>query len=126
MLVPSSVPDRIAGAEGDEAARIPAELRGEPAPLAVVDALPTSADQLAGALNEEELGLDVSTLEQLVDLVRLLPFERSFLLVARLAAALTHVREDAEAQLALVRRWEVPGLAEAIERVLRRHEADAS
>lgn len=124
LLVPSSIADRIAGAEGDEAARIPAELRGEPAPVAVVDALPTSADQLAGALNEEELGLDVSTLEQLVGLVRLLPFERSFLLVARLAAALTHVREDAEAHLELVRRWEVPGLAEAIERVLRRHEAE--
>jgi hypothetical protein len=124
LLVPSSVADRVATAEGDEAARIPAELRGEPAPVAVVDTFPTSADQVAGALNEEELGLDASTLDQLVDLVRHLPFERSFLLVSRLAAALTDVREDAEAQVELVQRWEVPGLAEAIERVLRQHEAE--
>jgi hypothetical protein len=93
-------------------------------PVAVIDSLPLSSDQLAGALNEEELGLEVSTLEQLVELARLLPFERSFLLTARLAAALSHVREDSEAQLELVRGWDVPGLTEAIEQVLRRHETE--
>jgi hypothetical protein len=124
LLVPSSVADRLAAADSGDAARIPPELWGEPAPVAVVDTLPMSADQLAGALNEAELGLEVSTLEQLVELVRLLPFERSFLLVARLAAALSDMREDASAQLELVRTWDVPGLPDAIEQVLRRHEAE--
>jgi hypothetical protein len=66
----------------------------------------------------------VSTLEQLVELVRLLPFERPFLPVARLAAALSDMREDASAQLELVRSWDVPGLPDAVEQVLRRHEAE--
>lgn len=124
LLVPSSVSDRLATAEADDGVRIPPELRAEPAPVAVVDSWPMSSDQLAAALNEEELGLEVSTLDQLVELARLLPFERSFLLTARLAAALSHVREDPDAQIELVRRWDVPGLAEEIEQVLRRHQAE--
>jgi hypothetical protein len=124
LLIPSSVADRVAAAGADDATRIPPELRAEPAPVAVVDALPVSADQLAGALNEAELGLEVSTLEQLVELVRLLPFERSFLLIARVAAALADVRENAAAQLEIARSWDVPGLPEAIEDVLGRHERE--
>ena len=68
LIVPSSVADLIAAADADGAARIPAELRGPPRPVAVVDGMPMSADQLAGALNEAELGLEVSTIDRLIEL----------------------------------------------------------
>lgn len=124
LLVPSSVAEYITAAEPAAAEQIPSELRGVPAPIAVVDRMPMSADQMAGALNEEELGLDVSTLERLENLVATLPFERAFLLVSRLAAELADVREDAAAQLEIVRGWDVPPLADAIAEALARHEAE--
>lgn len=122
LLVPSTVADLVSVA--NSAGELPPELRREPAVVAIVDALPASADQLAGALNEAELGLDVSTLDELVALVSLLPFERAFLLNARLQAALSDVREDPDAQLEFVRGWGVDGLVEAIQAVLRRHQAE--
>ena len=122
LLVPSSVADRLATAEVDLA--LPPELRPPAHPVAVVDSLPMSADQLAGALNEAELGMQPSTLEQLVSLVATLPFERCFLLAARLQATLAGVREDAAAQVEIVRSWGVPGVADAIAAVVQRHEAE--
>jgi hypothetical protein len=122
LLVPSSVADRIEGTPPE--IWLPPELRTQPQPIAVVDNLPMSADQFAGALNEEELGLPRSTLDELIDLVRVLPFERCILLAARVQAKLYDIREDAAAQLDVLRAWGVPGLAEAVERVLERHQAE--
>ena len=81
--------------------------------------MPLSADQMGGAINERELGLDPpADLAELVEKVRQLPFENAFLLVARLAAAVWHVREDAEQQLALVRTFNMPNLADRLEQAL--------
>src|SRR5438874_2316323 len=66
LFVPSSVAHRVAGIPPE--IWLPAELRAPAQPIAVLDALPMSADQFAGALNEEELGLPRSTIEQLMDL----------------------------------------------------------
>jgi hypothetical protein len=90
----------------------------------VVDQLPMSADQFAGAMNEEELGLPQSTLPDLIALVSSLPFERSFLFVSRLLATLDDIREDAHAQLDVVRSWDIPGAAQALETIVKRHEAE--
>jgi hypothetical protein len=88
--------------------------------------MPLSADQLAAALNEEELGLEPATLEQLIGTVERLPFERSFLLLARLAAALWHVRENARAQIELVAGFEMPVLLERVTELVAQHEARGS
>ena len=122
LFVPSSVADRIA--ETPPEIWLPPELRQPAQPIAIVDDLPMSADQFAGAMNEEELGLPVSTLDSLVGLVRLLPFERCILLAARLQAKLYDIREDADAQVEIVRYWGMIELADAIEEVLRRHRAE--
>ena len=90
----------------------------------MVDQLPMSADQFAGAINEQELGLPQSTLPELIAVVSTLPFERCFLLVARLLARLDGIREDAHAQLEVVRSWDIPGAAEALEEIVRRHEGE--
>jgi hypothetical protein len=88
-----------------------------------VDALPHSGDQLAGALNEAELGLEPATLDELIATVQQLPFEHSFLLVARLAAAVWHVRENAEAQVGLVRDFNMPVLAERVAELVAQYNA---
>ena len=85
--------------------------------------MPLSSDQLAAALNEEELGLEPATLEQLIGTVERLPFEHSFLLLARLAAALWHVREDAHAQIELVAGFDMPVLLGRITELVAKHEA---
>jgi hypothetical protein len=122
LIVPSSVADRVA-TEPPEI-WVPAELRTPAQPVAVVDRLPMSADQFAGAINEDELGLPSSTLPQLIALVSTLPFERCFLLVSRLLAKLDDIRDDAHAQLEVVRSWDMPGAAEVLEKIVRRHEAE--
>jgi hypothetical protein len=88
--------------------------------------MPLSADQLAAALNEEELGLEPATVEQLVGTVQRLPFEHSFLLLAQLAAALWHVREDAQAQIELVRGFDMPVLLDRMIELVAQHEARGS
>jgi len=125
LLVPSSVADRIR-ADRDQPGVLPPELRQDLEPVAVVDQMPLSADQLAAALNEEELGLEPATIEQLIGTVERLPFEHSFLLLARLAAALWHVREDAQAQLQLVAGFDMPVLLENAAELVARHEARGS
>jgi hypothetical protein len=125
LLVPSSVADRIHLERGQPDV-LPAELREDLEPVAVVDRMPLSADQLAAALNEEELGLEPATLEQLIGTVERLPFERSFLLLARLAAALWHVRENARAQIELVAGFEMPVLLERVTELVAQHEARGS
>lgn len=119
LFVPSSVVDRIAGTPPE--IWLPPELRQPAQPIAIVDELPMSADQFAGAMNEEELGLPLSTLDSLLGLVELLPFERCILLAARLQAKLYDIREDADAQVGIVRYWGMPELADAIDAVLQRH-----
>ena len=118
LLVPSTVADRI---EAGPETWVPLELQPQARPVAIVDALPMSADQFAGAITEEDLGLSRSTLEDLIALVGPLPFERSILLVARLLAKLDGVREDAQAQLAIVRSWGMTELADSIEQALAPH-----
>lgn len=125
LLIPSSVADRI-HAERGQPDLLPPELRDDLEPVAVVDEMPLSADQLAAALNEEELGLDPATLEQLIGTAERLPFEHSFLLLARLAAALWHVREDAQAQIELVAGFEMPVLLEKVTELVARYEARGS
>jgi hypothetical protein len=116
LLVPSSVADRIeTGRPGIE---VPPELEPPPAPVAVVEQLPVSADQLGGAINEEELGLPPADLDELIERAQELPFEHSFLLVARIAAEVWHMREDADRQLALVRTFDMQGLVARLEQVL--------
>lgn len=123
LLVPSSIYDRLQVEREQAPENLPAELRGEPQPIAVVDELPISADQFAGAINEEELGLEPASREELVATVSRLPFEHSFLLMARLIAALWHVREDAEAQIELVRRFEIPALTTRVTELVAQHNA---
>jgi hypothetical protein len=118
LLIPSSVADRIEIEQQRELSTLPPELRRPPDPVAVLDALPISADQLAGAINEEELGIEPATIEELIETVRRLPFEHSFLLLARLGAAVWHVPEDGQAQLALVVGFDMPELAERVSRLL--------
>jgi len=65
---------------------MPRELEPPPAPVAVVEQLPVSADQMGGAINEEELGLPPADLDELIAKVRELPFEHALLLSARIAA----------------------------------------
>lgn len=125
LLVPSSVADRIR-ADREQPDVLPPELRQELEPVAVIDQMPLSADQLAAALNEEELGLEPATLEQLIGTVERLPFEHSFLLLARLAAALWHVREDAQAQIQLVAGFDMPVLLERVSDLVAQHEARGS
>jgi hypothetical protein len=125
LLVASSVADRIR-ADREQPDVLPPELRQDLEPVAVMDEMPLSADQLAAALNEEELGLEPATLEQLIGTVERLPFEHSFLLLARLAAALWHVREDAQAQIQLVARFDMPVLLERVAELVAQHEARGS
>lgn len=125
LLIPSSVADRIR-VERQRPDVLPAELREDLEPVAIVDEMPLSADQLAAALNEEEFGLEPATLEQLIGTVEHLPFEHSFLLLARLAAALWHVREDAKAQIELVAGFEMPVLLERAAELVAQHEARGS
>lgn len=122
LLVPSSVAGRIQTDQG-EPDLLPVELRDAPDIVAVVDALPVSADQLAAALNEEELGLEPATLDELIATVERLPFEHSFLLLSRLAAALWHVREDTQAQVNLVESFEMPVLLERVRELVAEYEA---
>jgi hypothetical protein len=119
LLVPSSVADRLE-TTAHPGIELPPELLGPPAPVAVVEQMPVSADQLGGAINERELGLEPpADLDELIEKVRPLPFEPSFLLAARIAAELWHMREDAERQLDLVRSFEMPNLVAKLEEVLR-------
>jgi hypothetical protein len=116
LIVPSSVADRLESGRPEIA--VPPELTLSPAPVAVVEQLPVSADQMGGAINEEELGLPPADLDELIARVRELPFEHAFLLIARIAAAVWHMREDAERQLELVRTFKMPNLVDRLERVL--------
>lgn len=125
LLIPSSVADRIYVERG-QPDLLPAELREDLEPVAIVDAMPLSADQLAAALNEEELGLEPATLEQLIGTVERLPFEHSFLLLSRLAAALWHVREDAQGQIELVAGFEMPVLLDRVTELVAQYEARGS
>jgi hypothetical protein len=125
LLVPSSVADRIR-ADREQPDVLPPELRQDLEPVAFMDEMPLSADQIAAALNEEELGLEPATLEQLIGTVERLPFEHSFLLLARLAAALWHVREDAQAQIELVAGFDMPVLLERVAELVAQHEARGS
>jgi hypothetical protein len=125
LLVPSSVADRIR-ADRAQPDVLPPELRQDLEPVAVMEEMPLSADQLAAALNEEELGLEPATLEQLIGTVERLPFEHSFLLLARLVAALWHVREDAQAQIQLVAGFDMPVLLERVAELVAQHEARGS
>jgi hypothetical protein len=125
LLVPSSVAERIR-ADREQPNVLPPELRQNFEPVAFMDEMPLSADQLAAALNEEELGLEPATLEQLIGTVARLPFEHSFLLVARLAAALWHVREDAQAQIQLVASFDMPVLLERVSELVAQHEGRGS
>jgi hypothetical protein len=106
LIVPSSVADRLESGRPEIA--VPPELTLSPAPVAVVEQLPVSADQMGGAINEEELGLPPADLDELIAKVPELPFEHAFLLIARIAAAVWHMREDAERQLELVRTFKMP------------------
>ena len=72
LLIPNSVADRIQ-VERDQPDLLPPELREDLQRVAVVDEMPLSSDQLAGALNEEELaasiassGADVHDVERLL------------------------------------------------------------
>jgi hypothetical protein len=58
--------------------------------------------------------------------VERLPFEHSFVLLARLAAALWHVREDAHAQIELVRGFDMPVLLDRVTELVTQHEARGS
>jgi hypothetical protein len=125
LLIPSSVAARIrVGREQQDL--LPAELREDPEPVAVVEEMPLSVDQLAAALNEEELGLEPATLEQLTGTVERLPFEHSFLLLSRLAAALWHVRENAQAQIELAAGFDMPVLVARVTELVAQHEARGS
>src|SRR5438132_543752 len=86
LFVPSSVADHVVAPGVHQA--VPEEFRTPTPPVAIVERLPTSADQMIGALNEEELGLPASSLEDLLEWGRLLPLEPAMLLLARIAAAL--------------------------------------
>lgn len=119
LLVPSSVADRIVIAR-DNAVEVPRELAGAPVPIAVLDQVPTSADQMGAAITERELGIEPPTdLPELVRKVQPLPFEMAFLLVAQIAAVVWHIREDGHGQLDLVRRFDMPNLVDELERALR-------
>ncbi len=98
--MPSSVAEQLVAP--DEEQPLPTAFQLPPVPVAVIERLPTSADQLIGALNEEELGLPASSLDELLEWARLLPFEPLMLLLARVAAEVWHVRDDADAQLQIL------------------------
>jgi hypothetical protein len=116
LLVPSSVADRLE--TGRASIELPPELEQPPVPVAVIEQLPVSADQIGGAINEEELGLPPADLNELIERTQELPFEHSFLLIARIAAYVWHMREDANRQLDLVRTFNMPNLVARLEQVL--------
>jgi hypothetical protein len=125
LLVPSSIADRLV-TDQLHGAEVPPELALRPAPVVVVEQMPLSADQMGGAINERELGLEPpADLAELVEKTQPLPFESAFLLVARIAAEVWHMREDAERQLALVRRFDMPNLVARLEEALRERDGRA-
>jgi hypothetical protein len=125
LLVPSSVADRLVRPQGGEIG-LPPEVAAPPAPVAVVEHMPLSADQMGGAINERELGLEPpADLAELVEKVEQLPFESAFLLVARIAAVVWHVREDVERQLDLVRTFDMPNLVARLEETVAVHDGRA-
>lgn len=116
LLVPSSIADRLRSRR--TSIDLPPELVPPAVAIAVVENLPVSADQLGGAINEEELGLPSADLPELVRRGQELPFEHSFLFLARIAAEVWHMREDSDRQLALVRTFDMPTLVARLEQVL--------
>ena len=125
LLVPSSVADRLVRGQRGEI-ELPPELVVPPAPVAVLEQMPLSADQMGGAINERELGLEPpADIAELVGKVEPLPFESAFLLVARIVAEVWHMREDAERQLELVRTFNMPNLVARLEQALRQRDGCA-
>jgi hypothetical protein len=95
------VPSTVAGEVIRPTLELPPELAPPLGPVAVVDGLPGSEDQLWARPNERELGLTPSDLAYLVGEARQIPFEPAMLAIARLAAANWHIPLNADAQLAL-------------------------
>jgi hypothetical protein len=95
------VPSTVAGEVIRPALELPPELMPPSRPVAVVDGLPGSEDQLWARPNERELGLTPSDLAYLIGEAEQIPFEPAMLAVARLAAANWHIPLDAEAQVTL-------------------------
>ena len=91
----------VAGQVRVPAVALPPELAPAAQPVAVVDGLPGSEDQLWARPNERELGLTPSDLGFLAGEAAQIPFEPAMLAIARLAAADWHIPLDATAQLAL-------------------------
>ncbi len=101
LIVPSSIAEE-ARARAPQTPDLPPDLLPPQEAVAILDQLPSSADQFLARPNEAELGLEPSTLEYLAGEAAHIPFEPSMLAIARLAAANWHISLDREAQLALV------------------------
>jgi hypothetical protein len=99
LIVPSSLAEGVHGPL--RTADVPAELVPPAPPIAILAALPSSADQFLARPNERELGLTPSDLEFLAGEATQIPFEPAMLAIARIAAAVWHVPLDRDAQLEL-------------------------
>ena len=100
LLLPSSIAGEARGL-ASHTLYLPPDLRPPAQAVAILDQLPSSADQVFARPNERELDLEPSTLEYLAGEAAGIPFEPAMLAIARLAAANWHIPLDREAQLAL-------------------------
>jgi hypothetical protein len=122
LYVPGSVGQRIEiPADTPDFAR---ELLPPPAPVAVLERRPSLEDQIAVRPTEADLGLgDRTTLDQLIALIRVVPFEPAMLALCRLHAMNWHIALDGRAQLEVARTFfgDIP-LIERFARFLAQHE----
>jgi hypothetical protein len=100
LIVPSSIADDARGSPR-QTQNLPPDLLPSPQAVAVLDRLPSSADQVLARPNERELGLTPSDLEYLAGEAAQIPFEPAMLAISRLAAANWHIPLDRDAQLEL-------------------------
>jgi hypothetical protein len=122
LYVPGSVGQPIQIPE--EAPQVARELLPPPAPVAIFDRRPSLEDQIAVRPSEADLGLGQrTTLDQLIELIRRVPFEPGMLALSRLQAMNWHIALDGKAQLEIARTFfgEIP-LIERFERFLDQHE----
>jgi hypothetical protein len=98
LLVPTGDPGRPALLAPQGRSQVPPELR-EPPNVWIIGRLPSAWDQFGVYPDEPNLGLDRSDPNQLVRMAEMLPFERTVLALAQIAAHAMHLDDSAKEQV---------------------------